>query len=117
MSGGGGGSWTTPTGDSCERLTSETTLTSPDRAVISRLSAGELLDVEVDSSGASPVVRAVYQGQIAGSITSSIIQKIVGASAMATNTSRKYSMRREARAGCACVQSDFRAYCSRRLLS
>jgi hypothetical protein len=77
MSGGGGGSWTTPTGDSCERLTSETTLTSPDRAVISRLSAGELLDVEVDSSGARPVVRAVYQGQIAGSITSSIIQKIV----------------------------------------
>ena len=51
MSGAGGGSWTTPTGDSCERLTSETTLTSPDRAVISQLTVGTLLDVEVDNSG------------------------------------------------------------------
>jgi hypothetical protein len=74
---GGGGSWTTPTGDSCDRLTSETTLTSPDRAVISQLTNGTLLDVEVDNSGARPVVRAVYQGQIAGSITSSIIQRLV----------------------------------------
>lgn len=77
MSGSGGGSWTTPTGDSCERLASETTLTSPDRAVISLLNNGTLLDVEVDDSGARPVVRAMYQGQIAGSITSSIIQRLV----------------------------------------
>lgn len=77
MSGSGGGSWTTPTGDSCERLTSETTLTSPDRAVISQLNVGTPLEVEVDNSGARPVVRAVYQGQVAGSITSSIIQRLV----------------------------------------
>lgn len=77
MSGSGGGSWTTPTGDSCERLTSETALTSPDRAVISQLSVGTMLNVEVDNSGARPVVRAAYQGQVAGSITSSIIQRLV----------------------------------------
>jgi hypothetical protein len=77
MSGSGGGSWPTPTGDSCERLTSETTLTSPDRAVISQLTDGTLLSVEVDTSGARPVVRAMYQGQVAGSITSSIIQRLV----------------------------------------
>jgi hypothetical protein len=77
MSGSSSSSWTTPTGDSCERLTSETTLTSPDRAVISQLSIGTQLDVEVDNSGARPVVRAMYQGQVAGSITSSIIQRLV----------------------------------------
>lgn len=76
MSGSSDSSWTTPTGDSCDRLTSETTLTSPDRAVISQLSKGELLDVAVDSTGARPVVRAIKEGQIAGSITSSIIQKL-----------------------------------------
>lgn len=78
MSGsGGGGPWTPPNGDSCERLTSETTLTSPDRAVISRLKDGDSLDVTVDNSGARPVVRAMYKGQVAGSITSSIIQRLV----------------------------------------
>ncbi len=77
MSGSSSSSWTAPTGDSCDRLTSETTLTSPDRAVISQLSIGTALDVEVDTSGARPVVRAMYQGQVAGSITSSIIQRLV----------------------------------------
>jgi hypothetical protein len=77
MSGSGSSSWTAPTGDSCERLTSDTTLTSPDPAVISQLHDGTLLDVAVDDSGAHPVVRAMYQGQVAGSITSSIIQKLV----------------------------------------
>lgn len=77
MSGSGGGSWTTPSGDSCETLTSDTTLTSPDPAVISQLQVGTLLDVEVDDSGAHPVIHAMYQGQVAGSITSSIIQKLV----------------------------------------
>ena len=77
MSGSSGGPWTTPTGDSCDRLTSETTLTSPNRDVISQLNKGMLLDVEVDKSGARPVVRAMLNGQVAGSITSSIIQKLV----------------------------------------
>jgi len=77
VSGSSSSSWTAPTGDSCDRLTSETTLTSPDRDVISQLSKGVLLDVEVDNTGARPVVRAMLNGQIAGSITSSIIQKLV----------------------------------------
>jgi hypothetical protein len=77
MSGSSSSSWTAPAGDSCERLTSETTLTSPDRAVISQLNVGTTLEVEVDNSGARPVVRAMYHGQVAGSITSSIIQRLV----------------------------------------
>lgn len=76
MSGSPGGDWTTPTGDSCERLTSETTLTSPNRAVISQLRKGVFLDVVIDTSGTRPVVRAMHGGDIAGSITSSIIQKL-----------------------------------------
>ena len=80
MSGSGGGDWTTPPGDSCERLTSETALTSPDRAVVSQLNTSALLDVKVDRSGARPIVRAMYKGKIAGSITSSIIQRIGGGS-------------------------------------
>jgi hypothetical protein len=35
-----------------------------------------LLDVEVDTTGARPVIRAMHKEKIAGSITSSIIQKI-----------------------------------------
>ena len=76
MSGSGGGSWTEPTQDPCEKLNSETTLTSPVRNVVAQLSQGTLLDVEVSDSGATRVVQAVHNGQVAGSITSSIIQKI-----------------------------------------
>ncbi|SRR6266404_5690165 len=76
MSGSGGGSWTEPTQDPCEKLNSETTLTSPVRNVIAQLSQGTLLDVEVSDSGGTRVVQAVHNGQVAGSITSSIIQKI-----------------------------------------
>jgi hypothetical protein len=76
MSGSGGGSWTEPTQDPCEKLNSETTLTSPVRDVVAQLSQGTLLDVEVSDGGCTRVVQAVHNGQVAGSITSSIIQKI-----------------------------------------
>ena len=77
MSGSNGGDWVAPPGDSCERLTSETTLTSPDRSVVSQLTEDDVLKVKVDNTGARPVVRAIYKGKVAGSITSSIIQRIV----------------------------------------
>ena len=77
MSGsGGGGGWSEPSQDSCEKLTSETTLTSPVRSVIEQLSKGVLLDVNVTDSGGTRVVQALYNGTVAGSITSTIIQKI-----------------------------------------
>lgn len=77
MTGSPSSSWTVPPGDSCDRLTSDTTLTSPNRDVVSLLKPGTELNIEVDESGDTPLVRAVYNGQIAGSITSSIIQKLV----------------------------------------
>lgn len=77
MSGsGGGGGWSDPVQDSCEKLTSETTLTSPVRETIAQLSKGALLDIRVDNVSGTRVVRAIYKGSIAGSITSAIIQKI-----------------------------------------
>jgi|SRR5580700_8012730 hypothetical protein len=72
----GGGGWSEPSQDSCEKLASETTLTSPTRNVIAQLTIGVLLDVEVANIGGTRVVQALYNGNVAGSITSTIIQKI-----------------------------------------
>lgn len=74
--GGGGGGWYEPTENSCDKLTSETTLSSPNAGVLAQLQTGMELDVEVDDSSGARVIRATYQGQIAGSITSAVIQKI-----------------------------------------
>src|SRR5271170_3705689 len=76
MSGSGGGGWSEPSQDPCEKLTSETTLTSPVQSVITQLAPGVLLDVEVHDSGNTQVIRALHNGELAGSITSSIIQTI-----------------------------------------
>ena len=76
MSGSGGGSWSEPSQDPCEKLTSETTLTSPVRTVIAQLSKDMLLDIEVNNSGGTRVVQALHKGNVAGSITSTIIQRI-----------------------------------------
>ncbi len=76
-SGGGGGSWIEPVQDSCETLTSETTLTSPVQNVVAQLAVGDQLDVRVDDVGGTRVVRAVHNGNVAGSITSAVIQRIV----------------------------------------
>jgi hypothetical protein len=62
--------------DSCEKLTSDTTLASPVREVVAQLSVGVLLEVRLDTVGKTRVVRAIHNGNIAGSITSAIIQKI-----------------------------------------
>jgi hypothetical protein len=76
MSGSGGGSWSDTSQDPCEKLTSETTLTSPVRSVIAHLSKDVILDVEVSDSGGTRVVQALHNGNVAGSITSTIIQRI-----------------------------------------
>ena len=77
MSGSSSGDWAEPNQDSCEKLSSDTTLTSPVRDVIAQIAVGAVLDVRVDTIGTARVVRAVYNGNVAGSITSTIIQKIV----------------------------------------
>jgi len=76
VSGSGGGTWIEQPTDDCARLAQQTTLNSPDRAVVSRLQKGDVLDVRVNKVGKGVVVEALYNGQVAGSITSSIIQKL-----------------------------------------
>jgi hypothetical protein len=76
MSGSGGGGWSEVSQDPCERLTSETTLTSPVQNVIAQLAPNTLLNVEIQQIGNTHVVRALFNGHVAGSITSAIIQRI-----------------------------------------
>ena len=76
MSGSGGGTWIDQPTDDCARLAQQTTLNSPNRAVVSRLQKGDLLDVRVTKVGKGVVVEALRNGQVAGSITSSIIQRL-----------------------------------------
>lgn len=77
MSGSGGGGWANePTVDTCATLREITTLNSPQKAVINLLSVGSLLDVILSMQGKAAVVQALYESQVAGTITSSIIQKL-----------------------------------------
>jgi hypothetical protein len=73
-SGGGGGAWNDQPRDDCSALSQSTTLNSPNRAVISQLRKGDLLDVQANKTGKAVIVEALYNGQVAGSITSSVIQ-------------------------------------------
>ena len=76
MSGSGGGTWIDQHGDSCETLSQQTTLNSPNRAILSQLSKGTVLDVSVNKTGKAVTVEALFNGQVSGTITSSIIQRL-----------------------------------------
>ena len=68
MGGSGGGGEPSP---DCASLVVETTLNSPDDAVVASLTKGDRLTVEihVDGIGASSLVAKNSAGQIAGSLT------------------------------------------------
>lgn len=76
MSGSGGGTWIDQPGDSCATLSQQTTLNSPNRAVLAQLTNGAELEVSVNKSGKAVTVEALFNGQVAGTITSSIIQRL-----------------------------------------
>ena len=76
MSGSGGGTWIDQPGDSCATLSQQTTLNSPDRTVLSQVTKGTLLDVSVNKTGRAVTIEALFNGQVAGTITASIIQQI-----------------------------------------
>ena len=75
MSGSGGGQ-PPPTADPCEKLTSKTTLTSPVKDVVAQLTKGVELEIELKKSGGARVIQALHRGRLAGSITSTVIQRI-----------------------------------------
>jgi len=77
MSGHGSGGWVNePAGDNCETLSEQTTLNSPNRAVLSDVRKGDVLDVTMRRIGKAVVIEALHNGQVAGTITSSIIQRL-----------------------------------------
>lgn len=77
MSGSGGGTWIDQPSDDCARLSQQTTLNSPNRDVLNDLKKGTVLDIRVNKEGKGVVVEAVHLGKVAGTITSSIIQRLV----------------------------------------
>jgi siroheme synthase (precorrin-2 oxidase/ferrochelatase) len=70
-----GGNWVPPS-DNCATLTQHTTLNSPDKAVLASVKKGDELVIAIKTVGNAIVVQALHKGKVAGSITSSIIQKL-----------------------------------------
>ncbi len=77
MSGNGpNGNWVPKNNDACETLTQTLPLNSPNSNVLRRLNRGDRLDVASRQLNGSVIVEALYQGQVAGTITSTIFQRI-----------------------------------------
>jgi hypothetical protein len=76
VSGSPGSTWRDQPSASCEALSQQTTLNSPNKAVLSQLTKGTELDVRVNKADKAVIVEAVHKGQIAGTITSSVIQRL-----------------------------------------
>jgi hypothetical protein len=74
--GGGGGEWTGEPANDCATLSENTTLNSPNQSVLGQLKKGDVLEVTVRNVGKAIVIEALYKGQVAGAITSSIIQRL-----------------------------------------
>jgi len=76
MSGSGGGGWPTEPTEDCAKLAQSTTLNSPNKAVVATLKKGDRLEIRIQPSGKAMIIEALHQGQVAGTITSSIIQRL-----------------------------------------
>jgi hypothetical protein len=76
MSGHGGGTWVSEPTDDCARLSQSTILNSPNQDVLKKLKKGELLKINARKVGKAVIVEALHKDEVAGTITSSIIQRI-----------------------------------------
>lgn len=61
----------------CASLFEETVLNSPNPSVISRLKLGDVLDLQVHRTGKAVVLLALHGTETAGSITSTLMAKII----------------------------------------
>lgn len=75
-SSGGGGDWINEPTDDCAKLSEVTTLNSPDKDVLKNVKKNDELEIRLRPSGKSVIVEALHQEQVAGTITSSIIQRL-----------------------------------------
>jgi hypothetical protein len=73
---GGPGEWIPQNNDACETLTQQLALNSPNPSVLKLLKPNDLLDVRSQKINGAVIVEALYQGSIAGTITSTIFQRI-----------------------------------------
>jgi hypothetical protein len=76
MTGSSGGIWVNEPGEDCATLSQSTTLNSPNLAVLKKLKKGDLLEISLQKAGKAVIVEALYKSEVAGTITSSIIQRI-----------------------------------------
>lgn len=76
MSGSGGGGWVNEPTDDCATLAQFTTLNSPSKAVLKNVQKGDQLEIRVQQAGKAVIVEALHNGQVAGTVTSSIIQRL-----------------------------------------
>lgn len=60
----------------CSSINFKTNLSSPKAQVVSRISTGERLDIEVQTHNNNEVVVVVYKGELAGGLTSPYVQKL-----------------------------------------
>jgi len=74
--GNGGPDWINEPGDDCGKLSEVTTLNSPNKDVLEMIKKNDVLDITLRRSGKSVIVEAVHAGEVAGTVTSSIIQKL-----------------------------------------
>ena len=72
-SSGGGSAGAT---DDCSSITFKTNLSSPKAPVVSGLSEGDKLVIEVQTHNNNEVVVAVHNGNLAGGLTSPYVQKL-----------------------------------------
>ena len=76
MSGSGGGGWDREPKDDCATLTEFTTLNSPNQAVLKKLKKRRCSTNQCEESWEGLIVEALYGAEVAGTITSSIIQRL-----------------------------------------
>lgn len=72
--GGGGGGFDPP--DNCAALVIDTQLSSPKQAVVSLIQVGDELLVAAQPMGATTVVVALHNGQVAGGLASPLVQRL-----------------------------------------
>lgn len=78
MSGSGSGGWAAePLSGDCSELSQLTTLNSPQREVLKMLNRNDLLEICLERGERSVIVEARKDGQLAGTITFTRIQKLV----------------------------------------
>lgn len=72
--GSGGGFGSVP--DSCAALVFDTQLSSPKQAVVAMIQIGDELTLVSQTFGATTVVYALHNGQIAGGLASPLVQRL-----------------------------------------